>query len=71
MAAGARQSDGGCKQWEKRKVEEARYITRNTEHALIPDFPRDIVIVLLYEAPGNLVESERTKSVSFQSGPGD
>ena len=31
------------------KSEDARYITRNTEHALIPAHPRDIVTALLYE----------------------
>ena len=53
------------------KVEDARYITRNTEHALIPEFPRDIVTVLLYESTRDPVKSERNKSVSFQSGPSD
>ena len=31
------------------KSEEAKYITRNTEHSLLPEYPRDILTVLLYE----------------------
>ena len=53
------------------KVEEARYITRNTKHALVPDYPRDIVTVLLYEKPTYLNASGDKKSVNVQSGPKD
>ena len=31
------------------KSEQARHITRNTEHSLLPGYPRDILTVLLYE----------------------
>ena len=52
------------------KVEEAQYITRNTEHALVPNYPRDIVTVLLYEKSVDFSIAGNKKAVSFQSGPG-
>ena len=51
------------------KVEEAQYIIRNTEHALIPNYPRDIVTVLFYEPSNSRVESNGKKVMTFQSGP--
>ena len=59
------------------KAEDAKYITRNTEHSLLPEYPRDILTILLYEkseersqnCPNAVATPKASRSPPFQSGP--